>query len=97
MARAFMHRFEQSFQRLGKGLVAFGTTQPPRFFEIRLRKAAAGALDLRAAGSLFDFLRGAKAQEQISERKTGGIIDPFGFGALFAEIDLLHFVPCDLG
>src|SRR5439155_22153051 len=76
--------------------VAFGAAQTAGFLEIGLSEPAAGALDVNATARLLDLLRRAQAKQKVRERKTGGIIDPFGFSALFAEVHLLHFFARDL-
>src|SRR6266702_4083159 len=93
---SFVHGFEQSFQPLRKSHIAPRTTQPPGLLEIRLREAAMGTFNFRPAGRLLHLLRRAQAEQQIGERKTRGIVDPFVLGAVLAQIHLLHLVTDDL-
>ena len=93
--RAFVHRLEQALQRLGEGLVTFRAAQPARLLEIRLGEAAGGALQARPAAGLFDFLRRAQPEQQVRQRKPGGVVHPLGLGAFLAQVHLLHFVPGD--
>jgi len=97
VSRAFVHRLEQALQRLGEGLVANRAAQPARFLEIRLRKAASGALQTDSAAGLFNFLRSAQPEKQVRQRETSGVVYAFGLRALLAQVHLLHFVPGDLG
>jgi len=97
MSRSFVHRLQQPFQRFRKSIVAFRAAKTARLFEIRLREAAARAFYFRAAARLLDFLRSSQAEQQIRQRETRRVIHALRLGALFAEVNLLHFIPGDLG
>src|SRR5207253_775726 len=91
VARAFVHRFEETFQAFAKNSIALGAAKSAGFFEIRLGEATVGAFGVATRGGLLHFLRGAEAEQKIGEREPGGVIDAFCLRATFAEIDLLGF------
>src|SRR5512141_62429 len=97
VACALVHGLEEAFQRLGKSLVALWTAKSAGLLKIRLGKSAAGAAELCAATCLLDFLRGTEAQQEVRERKAGGVIYSLCLRALLAKIHLLHFVLSNLG
>ena len=79
--------------------VTFRAAEPAGLLEIRLREPAARAFQFHAAGGLFRLLQRAQAQHQIQIRQpeTGRVVDAFGFGAVLAQIQLLHLVVHNLG
>src|SRR5579862_4405425 len=69
MPCAFVHRLEESIQRLGKSVVTFRPPTPASLLEIRLCEPATAALNLASSRRLFNLLRSSQAKEQISQRK----------------------------
>ena len=92
MAGSFVHRFKETFESIGESFIALGAAEAAGFLEIGLSEAAAGAFHLNAAGGLLDFLGGAKAKQEVSQRESSGVIHLFGIIAFFAQIHFLHFI-----
>jgi hypothetical protein len=70
-----VHRLEQTAEAFGKRHVTDAASEAARLLEIGLGETAHGAFLRRR--SFLDFFRGPDAQEQISQRETGRILDPF--------------------
>lgn len=97
--RALVHRLEQAFQPFGENLVTFRAAEPAGLLEIRLRKAAARAFQIHAAGGLRDLLRRAEAEQQVRvrERERRRIVHALGLGAILAQVHFVHLVILNVG
>src|SRR5258708_34968225 len=56
VASAFVHGFNQAFERFGENLVTLRAPKPPGFLEVSLGKSTACATQLRTSSRLLDFL-----------------------------------------